>query len=101
MEYVCIIYVHASVAHAAGRALCLECGVAWVRIPPKAADRYLLWKSDGLGCAVLLCLVVCLILLAIAIASLFLPPRAFVGKRPGNEANIIIIIIFIPEPMHK
>ena len=37
---------------------------AWVRIPPKAAHF-----SDCLGCAVLLCLVVCLTLLA----SFFLP----------------------------
>ena len=39
--------------------------MSWVRVPPEAAHR----KSDCLGCAVLLCLVVCLTLLA----SFFLP----------------------------
>ena len=38
-----------------GRAFCFECGVSWV---------IFLSKSDYLGCAVLLCLVVCLTLLA-------------------------------------
>ena len=36
--------------------------VSWVRVPPKAA--HFLGKRDCLGCAVLLCLVVCLTLLA-------------------------------------
>ena len=38
--------------------------MSWVRVPPEAAR-----KSDCLGCAILLCLVVCLTLLA----SFFLP----------------------------
>ena len=44
-----------------GIALCLECRVSWVRVPPKAT--HFLRKSDCLGCAVLPCLVVCLTLL--------------------------------------
>ena len=36
--------------------------VLWVRVPPKAA--HFSFESDCLGCAVLLCLVVCLTLLA-------------------------------------
>ena len=47
--------------------LCLECRMSWVRVPPEAA--HFLRKSDCLGCAVLLCLVVRLTLLA----SFFLP----------------------------
>ena len=49
--------------------------MSWVRVPPKADGRVrkrqliFLRKSDCLGCAVLLCLVVCLTLLA----SFFLP----------------------------
>ena len=50
----------------AGRALCLEYRVSWVRVPPEAA--HFSRKSDCLGCAVLLCLV-CLTLLS----SFFLP----------------------------
>ena len=38
------------------------CRVSWVRVPPKAA--HFLRKSDCLGCTVLLCLAVCLTLLA-------------------------------------
>ena len=45
------------------RALCLECRVSWVRVPPEAA-HFSLKKSDCLECVVLLCLVVCLTLLA-------------------------------------
>ena len=41
---------------------CLECRVSWVRSYLK--QLIFLWKSDCLGCAVLLCLVVCLTLLA-------------------------------------
>ena len=37
-----------------GRALCLECRVSWVRVPPEVA--HFSRKSDCLGCAVLLCL---------------------------------------------
>ena len=46
--------------------------MSWVRIPPEAA--HFLWKSDYLGCAVLLCLVVCMTLLA----SFFLPSASHV-----------------------
>ena len=60
VQCTCTVRVH-------GRALCLECRVSWVRVPPEAA--HFLRKSDYLGCAVLLCLVVCLTLFA----SLFLP----------------------------
>ena len=45
-----------------GRALCLECRVSWVRVPPG--------KSDCLGCAVLLCLA-CLFDLACFFLSSF------------------------------
>ena len=48
------------------RVLCLECRVSWVRVPPEAAH----FSFDCLGCAVLLCLVVCLILLASFFSSL-------------------------------
>ena len=51
-----------STCNSAGRVLCLECRVSWVRVPPEAA--HFLRKSDCLGCAVLLCLVVYSILLA-------------------------------------
>ena len=53
------------------RALCLECRVSWVRVPPEAAH----WKSDCLGCAVLLCFVACLTLLA----SSFLPSASLIN----------------------
>ena len=43
-----IAYIH---VHVAGRALCLECRVSWVRVPPEVHVAHL-------GCAVLLCLVV-------------------------------------------
>ena len=56
----------------AGRALCLECGMVWVRVPPKAAHFPL--ERDCLGCAVLLCLVVCLTLLV----SFFLPSASLI-----------------------
>ena len=52
-----------------GRALCLECRVSWVRVPPEAAHCFLR-KSDCLGCAVLLCLVVCLLLSSFSHLSL-------------------------------
>ena len=52
-----------------GRALCLEYGVLWVRVPPEAA-HFFLGKSDYLGCAVLLCLV-CLFDLACFFLSSF------------------------------
>ena len=62
-----------------GRVFCLECGVSWVRIPSEAAN--LLWKSDCLGCAVLLCLVVCITLLA----SFFLPSSSLINKRKQGK----------------
>ena len=46
----------------AGRPFCLECRVSWVQVPPEAAHFF--GKNDCLGCAVLLCFVVCLTLLA-------------------------------------
>ena len=42
--------------------VCLECRVSWVRVPPEAA--HFSWKSDCFGCAVLLCFVCLLTLLA-------------------------------------
>ena len=63
----CEIWAQLScIGSSAGRVLCLECRVSWVRVPPEAAY---LRKSDCLECAVLLCLVVSLTLLA----SFFLP----------------------------
>ena len=54
--------------YSAGRVLCLECRVSWVRVPLEAA-YFSKSISDCLGCAVLLCLDICLTLLA----SFFLP----------------------------
>ena len=70
VPFVCVLYVHVSLfirRTMRCRALCLECRVSWVRVPPEAAPFFR--KSDYLGCAVLLCVVVCLTLLA----SFFLP----------------------------
>ena len=55
------VHVHGTM-QLSGRALCLECRVSWVRVPPEVLvlPRQLtfLRKNDCLGCAVLLCLVV-------------------------------------------
>ena len=72
-----IVYVY--VYMLAGRALCLECKVPWVRVPPEAA-HFFLWKSDCLGCAVLLCFVSCL-----TFACFFLPP-------PSSLNNMYTVI---------
>ena len=51
-----------------GRALCLECRVSWVRVPPEAA-HFFLGKVTALGVLCCFALFVCLNLLA----SFFLP----------------------------
>ena len=60
------VYVH---VYTCGRALCLECRVSWVRVPPEAPLFFR--KSDCLGCAVLLCLV-CLFVCLFDLACFFL-----------------------------
>ena len=55
----------------------------WVRVPPDAA-HFFKRKSDCLGCAVLLCFVVCLTLLA----SFFLP-------------SFVISLIFVQQSLSK
>ena len=56
-----LVYIHEPLS---GRALCLECRVPWFESHPR--QLIILRKSDCLGCAVLLCLVVCLTLLKLA-----------------------------------
>ena len=51
-----------------GRALCIECRVSWVRVPPEAA-QFFLGKMTALGVLCCFALFVCLTLLA----SFFLP----------------------------
>ena len=67
--------------------LCVECRVSWVRVPLEAV----LWKSDCLGCAVLLCLVVCLTLLA----SYFLPSSSLINMYtplvPSRECSARVL----------
>ena len=46
-----------------GRVLCLECTLSVVGSSPTWGSSFFFWKSDCLGCAVLLCLVVCLTLI--------------------------------------
>ena len=67
-----------------GRVLCLEFRVSWVRVPTKAA-HFPFWKSDYLGCVVLLYFVVCMQAL---LASFFLP------------YNIIINYLFPVPSLH-
>ena len=54
-----LVYIHEPLS---GRALCLECRVPWFESHPR--QLIFLRKSDCLGCAVLLCLVVCLTFLS-------------------------------------
>ena len=65
----------------AGRAVCLEYRVLWVRVPPEAA--FFRRKSDCLGCAVLLCLAVYLTG-RIPVAG---PHQASFPEWLGNEAR--------------
>ena len=68
--------------------------VPWVRVPPEAANFSR--KSDCLGCAVLLCLVVCLTLLA----SFFSSFSSHI-KNMHNTQVQYILVIFADLYFHK
>ena len=75
------MYTH--VLHCTG----LDCRVSWVQIPPEGA-HFTLWKSDYLGCAVLLCLVVCLTLLA----SFFLPSASLTNMYLSSTCVCVLCV---------
>ena len=64
--------------------------MSWVRVPPEAA-HVSYRKGNCLGCAVLLCLVVCLTLLA----SFFLPSHLLL-----KTCTYIYVIVNVTDCMH-
>ena len=97
--YVCLRNerVREGTVYMCGRALCLECRVLWVQVPPEAA--HFLRISDFLGCTVLLCLVVCLTLLA----SFFFPSHPSlkhvyrVSVQIGEESLVYTCTVYVAQ----
>ena len=63
------VYVH---VYTCGRALCLECRVSWVRVPPEA-PLFFLGRVTALGVLCCFALFVCLFVCLTLLASFFLP----------------------------